>query len=359
MGLRFRKSIKIAPGLKLNLNKNSVSLTAGTKGVHYTVNSKGKRTASAGIPGTGLYYTQSLSNNKNNKMSAGGNNHKNGGCLMSILKFIGILILIPFAFCFGWIIGIIWLLFFRKRMSDDPDKQKKVTIGVIIYSIISFILTICILCNTSPSIESLKISSDISGDVLDVGKDYEIKISNTPKDSSLGNLKYHISGNGATFKESGSENIAILHTKSEGDVTIYVSSGNVKSNSITFKIVDSTKEELNSDTSDNVVSLPEESEKTESTVNTDSSSINHTEQETSNDVSAAPSNDTTVDDSSTNAVQSNSEPTNNATSDNMVWIDDTAGRYHRTSTCSNMSDPYQVTVDEAIAKNKTACKKCY
>ena len=43
MGLRFRKSIKIAPGLKINLNKNSVSATIGTKGAHYTVNSKGKR----------------------------------------------------------------------------------------------------------------------------------------------------------------------------------------------------------------------------------------------------------------------------------------------------------------------------
>ena len=58
MGLRFRKSIKIAPGLKINLNKNSVSATIGTKGAHYTVNSKGKKTVSAGIPGTGISYVK-------------------------------------------------------------------------------------------------------------------------------------------------------------------------------------------------------------------------------------------------------------------------------------------------------------
>lgn len=30
MGLRFRKSIKIAPGVKINFNKKSISATVGT-----------------------------------------------------------------------------------------------------------------------------------------------------------------------------------------------------------------------------------------------------------------------------------------------------------------------------------------
>ncbi|MEM5769811.1 MAG: DUF4236 domain-containing protein [Bacillota bacterium] len=48
-----RKSIKIAPGIKLNLNKKSMSLTAGTKSARITMNSKGAMRASVGIPGTG------------------------------------------------------------------------------------------------------------------------------------------------------------------------------------------------------------------------------------------------------------------------------------------------------------------
>ena len=48
MGLRFRKSFKILPGVKINFNKNSTSITFGDKGVHYTVNSKGKRTGTFG-----------------------------------------------------------------------------------------------------------------------------------------------------------------------------------------------------------------------------------------------------------------------------------------------------------------------
>lgn len=61
IGLRFRKSFKITPGIKFNLNKRSVGLTFGGKGLNYTVNAKGKRTKSVGIPGTGLYYTTSSS----------------------------------------------------------------------------------------------------------------------------------------------------------------------------------------------------------------------------------------------------------------------------------------------------------
>lgn len=59
MGFRFRKSFKVAPGVKFNLNKKSVGVTFGGKGAHYTVNSSGKKTTSVGIPGTGVYYTHS------------------------------------------------------------------------------------------------------------------------------------------------------------------------------------------------------------------------------------------------------------------------------------------------------------
>ena len=66
MGLRFRKSIKIAPGVKLNINKKSCSVTVGKRGAHYTINSKGKHTASVGIPGTGLSYTHTSNGSKKN-----------------------------------------------------------------------------------------------------------------------------------------------------------------------------------------------------------------------------------------------------------------------------------------------------
>lgn len=56
MGLRFRKSIKIAPGVRLNIGKKSVGISAGVKGARVSVNSSGRVTKSVGIPGTGLSY---------------------------------------------------------------------------------------------------------------------------------------------------------------------------------------------------------------------------------------------------------------------------------------------------------------
>ena len=57
MSWRFRKSIQILPGVKINLNRKSTSVTIGGHGIHKTFSSTGRRTTSIGIPGTGLYYT--------------------------------------------------------------------------------------------------------------------------------------------------------------------------------------------------------------------------------------------------------------------------------------------------------------
>ena len=43
----------------------------------------------------------------------------------------------------------------------------------------------------------------------------------------------------------------------------------------------------------------------------------------------------------------------------MVWISSSGNRYHRTSTCSNMTGAWQVTPEEAWAMGYTACKRCY
>jgi hypothetical protein len=54
--LRFRRSVKIAPGVRFNVNKRSVGMSFGTRGARYSINSDGRRNRSVGLPGTGLYY---------------------------------------------------------------------------------------------------------------------------------------------------------------------------------------------------------------------------------------------------------------------------------------------------------------
>lgn len=57
MGLRYRKRIKLFKGVHLNIGKNGVSLSAGIPGLRKTIHSSGRVTTSIGIPGTGVYYT--------------------------------------------------------------------------------------------------------------------------------------------------------------------------------------------------------------------------------------------------------------------------------------------------------------
>ena len=61
MSLRFRKSVQIIPGLRLNFNKNSTSLSFGVPGARMSVNTKGDIYRSFGVPGTGLYDVQKIS----------------------------------------------------------------------------------------------------------------------------------------------------------------------------------------------------------------------------------------------------------------------------------------------------------
>jgi hypothetical protein len=59
MAIRFRRSIKLVPGLRLNIGTKSASLRIGAKGVGFTTGTAGKR-ISAGIPGTGLHFSQKV-----------------------------------------------------------------------------------------------------------------------------------------------------------------------------------------------------------------------------------------------------------------------------------------------------------
>lgn len=59
MGFRFYKRLKILPGITLNLNKKSASISIGTKGAKFTIGPKGNH-ITLGIPGTGLFYTEKL-----------------------------------------------------------------------------------------------------------------------------------------------------------------------------------------------------------------------------------------------------------------------------------------------------------
>lgn len=56
---RFRRSIGLGAGVRLNVNKRSLGLSFGVPGARLSLNTDGRRTASIGVPGSGLYFVDS------------------------------------------------------------------------------------------------------------------------------------------------------------------------------------------------------------------------------------------------------------------------------------------------------------
>lgn len=56
MGFRVRRSIRLFPGVRINIGKRGVSTSIGVRGAHITVG-HGKVRETVGLPGSGLSYT--------------------------------------------------------------------------------------------------------------------------------------------------------------------------------------------------------------------------------------------------------------------------------------------------------------
>ncbi len=83
MGFRYRRSIRIARGVRVNVSKSGTSLSLGGRGVTTNIGPRGTRTTFS-LPGTGLSYQTS-------RRSSGGGSAL-GGLLMLVLVGCGVLL---------------------------------------------------------------------------------------------------------------------------------------------------------------------------------------------------------------------------------------------------------------------------
>lgn len=70
MGWRFRKSIKIMPGVRINFSKSGISTSVGPRGAKVTFGPNGTY-VNTGIPGTGLYTREKISGGNRRNATAG------------------------------------------------------------------------------------------------------------------------------------------------------------------------------------------------------------------------------------------------------------------------------------------------
>jgi Protein of unknown function (DUF4236) len=125
MSLRFRKSVKLFPGVKINLGKTGIGMSTGLKGAHIGVNKRGTYT-NVGIPGTGISSFQYLGKKRHltNKQPQASpqaqqaNNHL-------FLKIVSFPVWFPFLFAF-----ILFKLLFKVAVNSMSTRQKSASSNV-------------------------------------------------------------------------------------------------------------------------------------------------------------------------------------------------------------------------------------
>jgi ATP-dependent Zn protease len=103
MGLNFRKSVKIADGVKLNIGKKSAGVSVGGKYAGASFNTKSGARVRASLPGTGLSYTKSL-NSIGKKSSSSKKKSKNSAksILSTVLTVLIVIIAVIFIVRKNW-----------------------------------------------------------------------------------------------------------------------------------------------------------------------------------------------------------------------------------------------------------------
>lgn len=126
MGFRFRKSFKIAPGVKFNIGKKSAGLSVGGKYGGFSINSRTGISGRASAYGTGLSYQWHL---KKPNLSTNGSAKSSSDISLSVTTylvltiifgplgihrfyrrqyFIGLIYLLTVGiFLIGWIVDIV------------------------------------------------------------------------------------------------------------------------------------------------------------------------------------------------------------------------------------------------------------
>jgi hypothetical protein len=91
VGFRFRKSLRIASGIRLNLSGSGLSTTLGGRGASLNVGSRGSR-ATVGVLGSGISYSTKLSGGRRPNAPKGAQADANGCGLLAVIGGLVLLI---------------------------------------------------------------------------------------------------------------------------------------------------------------------------------------------------------------------------------------------------------------------------
>ncbi len=343
MGLRFRKSFKVAPGVKVNLNKKSTSVTFGGKGVHHTVSSSGKKTTTVGIPGTGISYSETSGTTKNSKSTKQTEQPKTVKAKKKLFE--------KDAYYVETAHGKEKVYMDERyhhnneESPDAPNRNKKdwrkiAFIVLLALTLLSWIGSFF----SDPTVSSITLNSkDI---VMDINSSEKLNFKFAPDDGTSDDMEVVISKDKILSTDdeiSTSKNSFTIHSgKKTGTVTLYLKDNrsDVSSNKIKVKVEDKAaikkaKEEAKRKAAEEK-KKKEEAAKKKAEAEAAKKKAEEEAQRKAEEEAAA--------------TESQEE---------MVWVPNTGSKYHSNPNCSNMRDPREVTISEAKSEGFTPCKKCY
>lgn len=356
MGIRFRKSMKIAPGVRLNFGKNSVGISAGVKGARVSVNSKGRVTKTLSVPGTGLSYvtTSQLGSSDSKKQNTPPappeppqNNLSNGPkepkkiprwLIYVIIALIAGMINPNFLFPAMLLECIFNYIYVKGHVFDDVKRKRSkiLTTVFLIFSIIGCIGSIG--ASAPPSVETLTVSADAQK--LDVNESQTLTWAYTPEGADISQLSAVVSDDTlaqATINDNGE---LVLETLSkEGTVDVSLKDGDVISNVVTFTIVDAEKE------AERIAAEKAEAERIAA------------EKAEAERIAAEKAEAERVAAEQAAAQAAASQQSSQQTNSRTVYVTPTGKKYHYNSNCNGGSYS-PTTLDKALSMGLTPCKKC-
>ena len=344
MGLRFRKSVKIAPGIKLNFARKSHSVTFGGKGFHHTISSTGRRTTTAGIPGTGISYSTSSggkkTKSKKGSESMSGSGNKSGGCLTIVLGFFAICLALAIYSC-AWIPAIGFLIYFFLR-KNTPDRKIKIGISSVVL-ITSLLLFACV--EHKEELEKIEVS--LPDSTFDINDSVKVTIKPVPDNAEIETVELS-KNNIANFDYQNG--IATITFKKTGKSKLkFVANGTIKSEPVTITVIDKEvkkkeEEKKKKEAEEKEKKEAEEAEKVEEEERKSQESV---EQETYQESVQEEENQQTV------------VETQESTAEIVYWTE-SGKSYHSSQGCPTLSrskNIYSGTIEQS--RKTDPCDKCY
>ncbi len=138
----------------------------------------------------------------------------------------------------------------RRRKGMRRKKKRQLQMLGILIALFLIVVGVIVLAAvgikklvSGKKLESITLAPNFTETELDVNLDYTFSISAVPEDAKIKDLEFISDNSNVTFDAGSEEGTAVMHTISDGVVTVCVKAGDIESNYLSFNVVDSVAQQ--------------------------------------------------------------------------------------------------------------------